>query len=147
MPGKLGSYLRVAYYYMTLEQCSSQWHMGFGSFFAHPEAKIGIKCYIGSCNIIGMVKIGDHATIASHVSILSGKNQHGYGEIGVPIQDQPGEFKIVNIGDNCWIGNNSVVMADLGVHTVVAAGSVVVSPSNGYEVIGGNPANVLRKIF
>lgn len=31
--GKIGSYLRVAYYSMTLEECSSQAYVGFGSFF------------------------------------------------------------------------------------------------------------------
>jgi len=145
-PGKIGSYLRVGYYCMTLKQCSRYGYIGFGSFFAHPEAELGVGYYIGSYNIIGMARIGNHATIASHVSILSGKKQHGYGEIGRPIQEQPGFFKVIAIGDNCWIGNNAVVMADIGEQTVVAAGSVVVYPTGGFEVVAGNPAKVLKKI-
>jgi len=92
VPGKLGSYLRVAYYCMTLRRCSSQGYIGFGSFFAHPEAELGIGYYIGAYTIIGKVLIGNHATIASHVSILSGKNQHGFKELGKPIQEQFGFF-------------------------------------------------------
>ena len=145
-PGKIGSYLRVAYYCMTLKQCTRHGYIGFGSFFAHPEAELGEGYYIGAYSIIGMAKIGNHATIASHVSILSGKNQHGYTEIGKPIQDQPGMFKVIAIGDNCWIGNNTVVMADLGEQSIIASGSVVVSPTDGFEVIAGNPGKVLRKI-
>jgi virginiamycin A acetyltransferase len=146
VPGKTGSYLRVAYYCMTLTRCSAKGYIGFGTFFAHPEAELGTGYYIGAYNIIGMVKIGDHTTIGSHVSILSGKNQHGYDKIGTPIQDQEGIFKKITIGDNCWIGNNAVVMADLGVHNVVAAGCVVSKNTEDYCVVGGNPARLLMKI-
>lgn len=146
VPGKVGSYLRVAYYNMTLKCCTPDGYIGFGSFFAHPEAELGIGYYIGSYSIIGKVKIGDHATIASHVSILSGKNQHGYKEIGKPIQDQPGVFIKITIGGNSWIGNNAVVMANIGLQTVIAAGSVVTSQTGDYEVLAGNPAKVIKKI-
>ena len=146
VPGKFGSYLRVAYYCKTLRRCSKQGYIGFGSFFAHPEAELGICYYIGAYTIIGKALIGDHATIASHVSVLSGKNQHGFMEIGKPIQEQSGFFAEISIGENCWIGNNSVVMADLGRHTVVAAGSVVVSSTQGEEIVAGNPARVVKKI-
>jgi virginiamycin A acetyltransferase len=145
LPGKLGSYLRVAYYSMTLKQCPLEGYIGFGTFFAHPEVEIGRSVYIGAYCIIGMAKIGDNATIASHVSILSGKKQHGYKEIGKPIQEQKGVFTCVSIGENCWIGNNAVVMADLGVQNVVAAGSVVTKGTGPYEVLGGNPAAVISK--
>lgn len=146
IPGKLGSYLRVAYYCMTLKRCTSQGYIGFGSFFAHPEAELGVGYYIGAYTILGMAKIGDHVTIASHVSILSGKNQHGYKERGKPIQEQPGVFIVITIGDNCWVGNNAVIMANLGVQTVVAAGSVVVSSTDGFGVFAGNPSKLLMKI-
>lgn len=145
-PGKFGSYLRVAYYYMTLERCSSRGYIGFGSFFSHPEAELGEGYYIGAYSIIGVVTIGNHATIASHVSILSGKKQHGFKEIGKPIQDQPGVFTRIFIGDNCWIGNNAVVMADIGVQTVVGAGSVVLSSVENYKVVAGNPAEIVKTI-
>jgi len=146
VPGKVGSYLRVAYYSMTLEKCPRSGYIGFGTFFAHPEVELGAGYYIGAYNIIGMAKIGDHATIASHVSILSGKRQHGFKEIGTPIQEQPGTFKQITIGANCWIGNGAVIMNDLGIQNVVAAGSVVVNKTNNYEILAGNPATVLKKI-
>lgn len=147
VPGKFGSYLRVSYYFKTLARCTQQGYIGFGSYFSHPEAELGTGYYIGAYTIIGKAIIGDHATIASHISILSGKNQHGYLEKGRPIQEQPGSFSTISIGENCWIGNNAVVMADLGQQTVVAAGSVVVAATQGMEVVGGNPAKVIKKIL
>jgi acetyltransferase-like isoleucine patch superfamily enzyme len=53
------------------------------------------------------------------------------------------------IGDYCWIGMNAVILpgTHLGDHTVVAAGSVVTeSFPEGYCIIGGNPARLLKKI-
>lgn len=146
VPGKIGSYLRVAYYSKTLERCGTTGYIGFGTFFAHPEVELGAGYYIGSYNIIGMAKIGDHATIASHVSILSGKNQHGYREIGKPIQEQPGVYRRITIGENCWIGNGAVIMDDLGLQNVVAAGSVVTSRTGDFEVLAGNPARVVKTL-
>lgn len=146
LPGKLGSYMRVAYYSMTLERCPRTGYIGFGSFFPHPEVELGEGFYIGAYNIIGMAKIGNHATIASHVSILSGKHQHGYKEIGKPIQEQPGVFRKITIAENCWIGNGAIVMDDLGVQNIVAAGSVVTQKTGDYEILAGNPAKVLKRI-
>lgn len=94
-----------------------------------------------------MARIGAHATIASHVSILSGKNQHGNKEMGKPIQEQAGVFRKITIGENCWIGNNAVIMANLGVQNVVAAGSVVTISTNDYEILAGNPAKLIKSIL
>lgn len=146
VPGKIGSYIRVAYYSKTLEQCPIRGYIGFGTFFAHPEVELGVGYYIGAYNIIGMAKIGDHATIASHVSILSGKHQHGYKEIDKPIQEQPGVFRKITIGENCWIGNGAIIMDDLGIQNIVAAGSVVINKSNNYEILAGNPAIVVKNL-
>lgn len=55
----------------------------------------------------------------------------------------------IRIGKNCWIGMNAVLLpgTTLGDHTVVGAGSVVTkSFPDGYVVIAGNPAKLLRKL-
>lgn len=57
--------------------------------------------------------------------------------------------KAVVIGDFCWIGMNAVILPGviLGPHTVVGAGSVVTHPfSEGHQVVGGNPAKVIKKL-
>jgi virginiamycin A acetyltransferase len=146
IPGKSGSYMRVAYYSFALERCHRSASIGFGTFFAHPEAEVGKGVYIGSYCIVGMARIGDHVTIGSGVHLLSGKHQHGFREIGKPIQEQPGEFIKITIGENCWIGNGSVVMADLGRQNVVAAGTVVVQPTCDHVIVAGNPGKPIKSI-
>ncbi len=55
--------------------------------------------------------------------------------------------KDVIIGNNCWIGMNSVILPGikLGDHTIVGAGSVVTkSFPEGNVLIAGNPAEVIK---
>lgn len=55
--------------------------------------------------------------------------------------------KDIIIGQNCWIGMNAVVLPGviLGKHTIVAAGAVVTkSYEDGYCVIGGVPAKIIK---
>ncbi|OKY75631.1 MAG: hypothetical protein BM485_07875 [Desulfobulbaceae bacterium DB1] len=147
VPGKAGSYLRVAYYCQTLKRCSSHGYIGFGTFFSQSEAELGLGYYIGSYCILGKAVLENHVTIGSGVNILSGKHQHGYAQIGVPIQEQSGEFIKVRIGENCWIGNGAIIMADLGLQNVIAAGSVVTSRTEDFSLMAGNPAKLAKKIF
>ncbi len=54
----------------------------------------------------------------------------------------------ITIGKYCWIGMNSVILPDvtLGDFTVVMAGSVVnTSFPQGYCVVGGNPAKLMKQ--
>lgn len=147
VPGEVGRYIRAAYYKLTLDRCPLDIETCFGTYFTKRNVEIGTGVYIGgNCNI-GMCKIGDHATIASNVCILSGKNQHGYKKIGVPIQLQPGSYQQIIIGDNCWIGHGAIIMANLGKQNVVAAGTVITRDTNDYEIWAGNPAQLVKKII
>src|ERR1035437_10586931 len=58
--------------------------ISFGSFFAHPEACVGARGYIGSYGILGKAAIGDGTQVASGAQILSGQHQH--------IRDSSGAF-------------------------------------------------------
>lgn len=147
IPDPIGSWIRIAYYRLTLRKCSGEGNtICFGSFFTKSEVEIGKGVYIGgNCNI-GMCIIGDHATIASNVCILSGKNQHGYKQIDVPIQLQPGIYQQISIGDNCWIGHGAIIMANLGKQNIVSPGTVITRDTNDYEVWAGNPAKLIKKI-
>lgn len=57
--------------------------------------------------------------------------------------------KNIVLGEKCWIGMNSVILPGvvLGPHTTVGAGSVVTkSFKEGYCVIAGNPAKIIKFI-
>lgn len=63
--------------------------------------------------------------------------------------DQHLEAKPIYLGENCWIGMNSVILpgVTLGPNTVVGAGSIVTrSFPDGYRIIAGNPARSIRKL-
>ncbi len=95
-------------------------------------------CYIQGN---GYLKIGNYVRIGPNVGILSG-NHNEYIQF-----DQVKKTTI--IGDFTWIGMNSVIVpgVELGERTIVAAGSVVTKNfPEGYCIIGGNPAKLIKKI-
>ena len=54
----------------------------------------------------------------------------------------------VTIGDNVWIGGNTVIVpgVHIGSNTVIGAGSVVTKDIPDWVVAAGNPCKVIRKI-
>lgn len=142
VPGGLGDYFRAAYYHMTLRAFPMSSRISFGSFFAHPEARIGERVYIGSYCILGKVEIGGGTQVASGVQILSGQHQHVRDSSGAVFHG--GEFVMVTIGVDCWLGAASIVMADVGDRTTIGAGSVVTRAIPADSVAVGNPARVIQ---
>jgi virginiamycin A acetyltransferase len=143
-PGLPGDYLRTAYYRLTLEQWSMESRIEFGSFFAHPQAKVARGVYIGSHCVLGRTSIGERAQIASGVQILSGGQQHPRDAEGRIMGAEHGIFRTIRIGADCWIGAGSIVLAEVGNRTTLGAGSVVVYPLPADSVAVGNPARVVR---
>src|SRR5580704_13984375 len=82
IPGFLGDFLRVAYYTMTLDECSLLARVDFGSFLPHPQVKLSQGVYIGCYCILGRTAIGERTHLGSGVQILSGAHQHGRGKDG-----------------------------------------------------------------
>jgi acetyltransferase-like isoleucine patch superfamily enzyme len=144
-PGLIGDYLRIAFYRLTLEECSLDSRISFGSFLAHPEARIGAGVYIGAYCILGRVHIGERTQIASAVQILSGKNQHSRDAEGRISGSEHGSFDTITIGADCWLGAGAIVMADVGENTTIGAGAVVTKPIPANAVAVGNPAKLLVK--
>jgi hypothetical protein len=88
------------------------------------------------------IMIGKGTFIGPNVGLITHKRV-------VENPSELGEPKEIIIGKHCWIGMNSVILPGiiLGDHTVVGAGAIVTkSFPEGYVVIGGNPANVIRTI-
>jgi acetyltransferase-like isoleucine patch superfamily enzyme len=145
-PGLPGSYLRRAFYRLTLDYCSASCHIGFGALFAHRESRVGSGVYIGNYAMLGKVNLGDDCLIGSRTSILSGQQQHRFSEDGRWLPANLNDFVTVNIGQNAWIGEAAVIMADVGKGAAVSAGSVVANPLPEYVVVAGNPARFVRKM-
>lgn len=144
VPGIPGDYFRIAYYRLTLEACAAEARIEFGSFFAHPQARIGKFVYIGSYCVLGRSDVGERTQIASGVQILSGRHQHARDFEGRILGADEHAFQLVTVGRDCWIGAGAILMADVGPGSTIGAGSVVTKPVPPNSVAVGSPARVLE---
>jgi acetyltransferase-like isoleucine patch superfamily enzyme len=127
LPGKTGCFLRTGFYRFTLTRCHPNSRISFMTLMSQQDIELNEGIYIGpQCNI-GRCSIGKDTLLGSGVHIMSGKKQHNFDDLDVPIRDQGGQFEKIQVGENCWIGNGALVMANVGDNSIVAAGSVVVS--------------------
>jgi acetyltransferase-like isoleucine patch superfamily enzyme len=109
--------------------------------------------------------IGKFCSIADGVTILTG-GQHDVGAVttyplhlgleGVPdvwlrtmFKQPPAGKHGVTIGNDVWIGHNATILpgTTIGDGAVIGACSVVTKDVGAYEIVGGNPARLIRKRF
>lgn len=93
---------------------------------------------------------------AANAKLIIGKGTYIAPNVGIITEnhdlkdpDKRSGGRDVIIGSKCWIGFNAVILPGviLGDHTVVGAGSIVTkSFPEGYCVIAGNPAKIVKKI-
>lgn len=106
---------------------------------------VGKGTYINvNCSFIddGKITIGDAVMFGPAVTIAT---------VGHPINPAMREYMYcdpVVIGNNCWIGANSVICpgVTIGENTVIGAGSVVTKDIPANCVAAGNPCRVIREI-
>jgi len=108
----------------------------------HAEIIIGSNTSIGDRTEIHAgkkVTIGEGCNIAWDVCIMD-RDYHKFNS-------QTEEIKPVNIGNNVWIGCNSIILkgVTIGEGAVVAAGSVVTKDVAPRTLVGGNPAKVIKE--
>jgi len=138
-----GMLIREYFYRRTLEEVGENVRFSFGCNFTYRNVRIGSHVKIGYENCVGLVDIGDNTILGAQCCLLSGGHMHGIARTDIPIRLQPGTLKRVNIGKDCWIGANAVIMADVGDGSVVGAGSVVTRPVPAWSIAAGNPAKVI----
>lgn len=144
VPGLVGVYLRRAFYRHVLTRCGTDACVSFGTVFSHPTASVGHRVYVGVYCCLGDVTLEDDVLLGSHISIMNGGSQHGIERLDIPIREQPGTWPRIIIGRDSWIGDRAVVLADVGKHCVIGAGSVVTRAIPDYAIAVGVPAKVVR---
>ncbi|MBQ8382257.1 MAG: sugar O-acetyltransferase [Clostridia bacterium] len=109
--------------------------------------EVGKNCFNNyNCTILDNAKVilGENCLIAPNVAIYTaGHTMHpdarslGY-EYGIP----------VTVGDNVWIGGNTVICPGvrIGSNVVIGAGSVVTKDIPDWTFAAGNPCRVIRAI-
>ena len=143
-PGIVGNYLRAAFYHLAMTHCDLDVAIGFGVLFSQQDTELFHGCYIGpQCNI-GKCKIEANCLLGSAVHIMSGKGQHNFDDLNTPLREQGGTFSKVTIGEDSWIGNGALIMANVGKKCVIGAGSVVIDDLPDYAIAAGNPAKILK---
>lgn len=99
-----------------------------------------------NCMILDVaeVKIGDNCQMAPNVAIYTAGHP-----VHPATRNTAYEYGIeVTIGDNVWIGGNTVICpgVHIGSNTVIGAGSVVTKDIPDWVIAAGNPCRVLRQI-
>lgn len=124
------------------------WPVHFTSIIGGPASNVycGIETspgYMPGCYIqaMGKIFVGDYTQISANVGIITANHD---------LHDNSRHITAdVHIGAYSWIGMNAMILpgVTLGEFTVVGAGAVVTkSFEEGYCVLGGNPARVIRKL-
>lgn len=90
-----------------------------------------------------LLHIGDYSKIAKGVIILT--HDYSLSVMRRVYGEWIGEGKETYIGDNCFIGMNSIILmgAHIGDNCIVGAGSVVRGTFPDNVVIAGNPAKII----
>ena len=144
VPGIPGNYLRQQFYRLALAQCGDDCCIEFATRLNQRGIEIGHRVYIGSNCCIGLCRIEDDVMLGSNVDIISGRNQHHFDRLDIPMREQGGDLQKIVIGSDSWLGNSAVVSASIGMKSIVAAGSVVISDVAPYSIVGGNPAKLIK---
>jgi len=132
--------------YILFQNRKVAWHVHYTSTIINPQNIVRGKGvfpgdspgnYIEASNGIF---IGDFTNIGPNVGLIS-SNHH-------PINNSKHlKAPPIKLGSFCWLGMNVVILPsiEIGDFTVVAAGAIVTkSFPDGYCVIAGNPARIIK---
>ena len=110
--------------------------------------KFGDNCTIGNFNhIYATSKIVFEKSVLTADKVYISDNIHCYDDINVPIQDQKIiQKREVHIGEGTWIGENvCIIGVNIGKNCVIGANSVVIKDVDDFSVVAGNPATLIKK--
>lgn len=117
---------------------------------ARPKIIIGDYCTIlfrFHCNAAISVKIGNNVLMASNVFITDSDHIVEVDELPVTMNNKFISSPVA-IGNNCWIGQNAVILKGvvIGDNSIVGASSVVTKSVPPCSVVCGNPARIVRSL-
>ena len=89
---------------------------------------IGKHCFFNhgcSLNSMNSIAIGNDCIFGENVKIYD--HNHNYKDTNTLIRKQKYSISAVKIGNNCWVGSNTIILpgVSIGNNVVIAAGSIV----------------------
>jgi acetyltransferase-like isoleucine patch superfamily enzyme len=114
-----------------------------GPFRLGRRVQIASGCFIAASS--EGLYIGDDVLIGPNCCILT--SHLNYEGLGLPLKDQGTTPQKVVIGNNVWVGANSVILPGsvVGADVIVSAGSVVSGNIPPGSLVLGNPAKTIFK--
>lgn len=90
------------------------------------------------------ITFGDNVLVGPGVKIFCGN--HGTKRNGTPMVFQERSEKDIIIGNDVWIGANSIIVSGAKINdgAIIAAGSVVTKEIPAYAIAAGSPAKVIK---
>lgn len=145
----LGFYLTDFLFRKLLRQNRGvRWPVHHTAVIHNPEKlSVGKETFPGDSpgvyiNAANGVHIGSYTNLGPQVGIISANHDFINNEAQVAASP-------IHIGDFCWLGMGAKVLPGvrLGPFTIVGAGAIVTRPfEEGYCVLAGNPAKIIRQL-
>jgi len=127
-------------------------HCQFSTTFWSPHKQIilGNNVAIGSrCCFLCDTNIGNKVMVADNVAFLN-SDDHLYNIVGKTMWNivRGDKYKII-VEDDVWIGYGAIILSPARISrgSVIAAGSVVTKDVPAYNIVGGNPAKLIKLRF
>lgn len=130
---------------LMFDKCGENVDIGRKISFSQ-HISLGDRSGIGDeAYFIGTVRIGNDVMMAARCAFIG--STHGYDRLDIPMREQIGQEKEINIGDDVWIGFGATVLGGvtIGKGAIIAAGAVVAKDVEPYSVVGGVPATVIKR--
>ena len=146
--GKPCNKIRIALCRHIFRRCGRVSTINRMAFFGNgSEVEIGDMSGIGAhCHLTNNIKIGNYVMMGP--SMIAFPDNHDYADTSKPmcLQGKHGQDEAITIDDDCWIGERVIINCGkhIGKGVVIAAGSVIAKDVNDYEVVGGNPAKLIK---
>src|SRR5262245_45578992 len=85
VPGVTGQYLRRAFFWLVLDECSPSVTVEFGTVLSRVHARMEANVYVGPHCHLGNVHLERDVLLAAGVHVPSGPNTHGIADRTRPI--------------------------------------------------------------
>lgn len=147
IPGRIGCRIRnllLPYNYGSNVTIWENTHIDYPSrLIVGNHVSINRNCVL---NASGSIKIGNDVLIGPNVIIYS--QNHNYKKKDIPIRLQGYTRKEVVIGDNVWIGANTIILpgVTIGRNSIVGANSLVNKDVPENTLVAGNPSRVIKSL-